>query len=386
MLRTIMKKILNMVCMLIVNIYRYKPNPNKILVIRADALGDFIIFSPLITRYIDLYRDYDVFFLVNSSAVELAQILLPVDHIIKFDRKRSGLNIIYRIKFLISLKKSGFITAIHTTYSRDMTGDLLAKSTCAKTIIGYEGDLSNISKEQKMADDKIYTYLVPNNPKLTKEIERNIHFINSLGDNLRFDLTPHFDLTEERIKLGEYILLKQGYVKDYPYVVIHPGASFFYKRWPVQKFTEIINYLTNDLDYYCVITGTNDEKYISEYFNRNNKKIINTIGKLTVAELLSILKKATFCLSNDTATVHISASVYTPVICIMGGGHFRRFFPYDSNGNRIVYNKNMKCLNDNWECSRGHTDKTAPCVESITVKQVRIEIDNLLKFLIRNNK
>lgn len=365
---------------------RHRIKSSKVLIVRIDALGDFVIFSPLIKYYKNLFGDKNTYFLLNRKIKQLAQILIHPDQIIEFDDNMFKTSLLYKLKLFFKLYKENYTTTVHPTFSRNIKGDLLVASTCAIRKIGYDGDLVNYqNKTQKMIGSKVYTKIISNKPNTTNEIEINRYFINEIGSTINFDPLPKFEPAHDQILKLKFFLQKTGIRDGQLYVIIHPGASYNFKRWPIQKYITVIDYIINSFGFHCIITGTFGEKFLSQYLDNTNKKIIDLIGKTSIEEMLTLLKGSIFCLSNDTATVHLSSAVGTPVICLMGGGNLRRFFPYGNiHINRIIYDDKAPCQNDNWACLNGSLDKIAPCLQNITTTQVKDEINDLLKYLNKN--
>ena len=82
--------------------------------------------------------------------------------------------------------------------------------------------------------------------------------------------------------------------------------------------------------------------------------------------------------------MHISTAVGTPVVCIIGDGHFGRFVPYpdlpgQSSKIKAVFRK-MPCYGCNWECvfslSKGDP---APCISNISVEEVWQEVEKIIE-------
>jgi len=57
--------------------------------------------------------------------------------------------------------------------------------------------------------------------------------------------------------------------------------------------------------------------------------VLNMVGETSLSELVSVIKEAQFLLGNETSAVHIASAVATPAFCLLGGGHYGRFMPYD---------------------------------------------------------
>ena len=60
-----------------------------------------------------------------------------------------------------------------------------------------------------------------------------------------------------------------------------------------------------------------------------NIPAVNMADETDLTELVAIIKDAQFLLGNDTSAVHIATAVATPAFCLLGGGHYGRFMPYD---------------------------------------------------------
>jgi ADP-heptose:LPS heptosyltransferase len=366
-----------------------KKKTNRLLIVKIDAIGDFILFSPFIPAYADLYKNCKISIVVNSAYLQLAQkIFAPVsqiDKIIPFDQQKFNSSFVYKRRIFKTIRSEKSSVAIQPTFSRGYAGDLLIKSSEATERIGYDGNLSNISPKEKIIYNKFYTKLITNNNKLFSEIEINKHFMENLGGKIANPL-PRLKITEAEETDAQNILEKNGLPKNQKYILIQLGAGAPYRQWPIARFAEITKYLT-EKDFFCVISGSLKEKRLSiELLNKidgNKMKIIDLVGKTNLIQLAAIAKNSTFYFGNETGTVHISAAVGTPTICILGGGHFGRFFPYgDTKKNRIIYDKGMKCMNDNWLCgSVALKGEPSPCIAGITIEQAKTEIDNILNIL-----
>jgi ADP-heptose:LPS heptosyltransferase len=270
---------------------------------------------------------------------------------------------------------------IYPTYSRESLGDAIVKVSKATERIGQVGNTDNISQWQKNITDRFYTKLIPIEGSPLTEIERNRKFAESLGALVIHAPLPSLTVSDTEVAAAQRFLISRG-LKNKPYAVINPGSQAPFKRWPLKCFAEVIDYLHTHYGLEIVLTGIPSERYLGENIQKMTRvKVIDTIGWTSFVELSAILKKSILYVGNDTGTVHIAAAVGTPTVCIMGGGHFGRFFPYgDLTKNRIVYDKNMSCKNDNWRCAQTvAAGQPAPCIQSIPVEDVIKEIDEILR-------
>ena len=126
----------------------------------------------------------------------------------------------------------------------------------------------------------------------------------------------------------------------------------------------------------------NERKLISSIVTqmKAKDKILDISGMTDLPTILYLLKRSYFYFGSDTGITHLAAAIETPSICLMGGGHFGRFFPYgDLNKNKIVYDYKMTCKGDNWLCAKDvKNGESAPCVRDIKVDDVKKEIDTMI--------
>lgn len=107
------------------------------------------------------------------------------------------------------------------------------------------------------------------------------------------------------------------------YVVINPNASDLRieRRWPKEKFIELIQMVLNQFpDKFIYIIGSKSENPYSEEITKaiNNSKVINTAGTTSINELIELIKNAELMVTNDTGPMHIAFCTNTPIICLFG--------------------------------------------------------------------
>jgi len=119
----------------------------------------------------------------------------------------------------------------------------------------------------------------------------------------------------------------------------------------------------------CVICGSKTDHEACAQVAALSKDSINAAGRLSIEKLTALLQDSMFYFGNDTGIAHLSMAVGVTTMTVMGVGHFGRFFPYpDQKNNIAIFDPHAPCMNDNWQCIQGRTDKPAPCIESVSVE------------------
>jgi heptosyltransferase II len=99
-----------------------------------------------------------------------------------------------------------------------------------------------------------------------------------------------------------------------------PGAEYGpAKRWPLERYREVMERISKDHDLTWVIVGTAREAPLGGELAREfNGKVENLCGKTTLPELIAQLKGFHLLLTNDTGTMHLADLLGVPVVAIFG--------------------------------------------------------------------
>lgn len=351
-----------------------------VLLVRLDNLGDFILWLPALEGFRKLYQQEKLTLLVSTVTLDFADYVskqgINVDELISIDRHTFAYNFFYKLKILRQCRRAGYRLAISPVFSRELIPDHIIAATGAVQRIGWKGDEANMAKALLNKTDVYYTKLVAHEG-LQAEVERNNYFLQSLGGRLD-DIIPHVSIPAVDEEEAERVIAELASGK---FAVICPGADKTYRRWPAQRFAKVCDYLFEQ-GIKVIMCGSGKERELAkEVISFARQPIINLVGATPVIVLAAIIKRAALYVGNCSGPAHLSVAVGTPTVVIMGGGHFKRFFPYgDLSKNLIAYDPDMQCKNDNWVCVRRvRAGDPAPCIAGVTVENVIEKINGLLK-------
>lgn len=106
-------------------------------------------------------------------------------------------------------------------------------------------------------------------------------------------------------------------------------------------------------------------------------------GRTILTELVFIISKAEFIVSNETLAPHIAVAVNISVVCISNGNHFGRFTPYPNemtNAYHVVYHPEIeKDLNNYKKLSNIYGFGSKLDISNISTDRVKKEIDVVLQ-------
>lgn len=338
-----------------------------VVLIKLDAIGDFIIWLDAAKEHRRLYPNQKLTLIANATWADLARGLVYWDEVWPIDLLRFMHKPFYRWTMLRKIGQANFETAIQPTFSRVlMHGDSVMRATHASQRIGSVGDLCNITARDKALSDRWYTRLVPASLDPLMELQRNAEFINHLIDKSFKACLP---------KLPGVTALPKRLQPQGSFFILFPGASWNGKQWPPQYFVEVGVQLHRRYGWQAVLCGSPAERGLCQSIADAAKTpCLNFAGQTTLAELAALILGAQLVLANETSAVHLAAAVRTPAVCILGGGHFGRFMPYPDTlvGLKpLVAAHPMACFNCNWHCNQPHDPAgPVPCVSEISIELV----------------
>jgi ADP-heptose:LPS heptosyltransferase len=356
------------------------PREKTLLLVRLDAIGDYILFRNFleIIRNSHRYKDYNITLCGNRAWQDLAETFDNkfVNDFIWIDKKIFIRNIGYRYGVLTDISQRGFEVAIQPNLSREFYfGDAVIRASGAQERIGSSGDLANMEVWQKKISDRYYTKLIPVDNDNLLEFLRNKEFFEKL-------LGIKIALFKPNINLNHF---EGGKSPTGNYAIIFPGASNELRRWSTDKFAEIAEYLSDKYGLKILIAGSHLEKKFSNkiIYEARNTDINDITGMTTLSEITKLISQADLVVSNDTSAAHLAVAVNTKIVYLLAGNLLGRFGPYPNNMAKAYYiypKEIMEKLDSDFdyltEKFRYESDLD---VNSIKVEEVKRLIDEAMK-------
>ncbi len=145
------------------------------------------------------------------------------------------------------------------------------------------------------------------------------------------------------------------------YVVIAPSAGKEANRWPASRFGELAARLPLPA---VVICGKGDAAVADGVVAASKGKAISLAGKTTLLELMAVIRKARFFISNDTGPMHIAAAFQVPVFALFGPANPKRTGPYGPI--HTIIKTDIACA----PCYRWKPCEHWRCMENLSVDTV----------------
>jgi len=342
----------------------------KVLIVRPDSIGDFVIFSGVLQYFRQLYSNAHISLLVQKHIAELASSCPYIDEVISFDRTLAESDWSYLHTLTKQLQEKDFDVAINPVYSRTDLDDSIVLNTNAKEKIAFIGDDTNMDIGKKLLHDTYYDRLVPATDGMLIETKRNEEFARGLGAPVDTPCMPTVWVTGDDKTYADNLLAELE-VKE-P-ILVCPYAQTKARQWPIHKWARLLSRYN---DYPILICGTKDDKNQADLLTclTGHRHIHNICGRTNLRQLAALLARSRLCISSESGSAHIAAAMDCPQVVIIGGGHFGRFMPYSPTTN-LVYLP-MNCYNCNWRCPYCYWETY--CISQISVKTVDQAVQEVL--------
>jgi ADP-heptose:LPS heptosyltransferase len=342
------------------------------LVIRLDAIGDFIIWlGSGADQIAKLARQQGrSVLLAGSDWADFARSLQLFDEVWPVETARFERRPCYRFLLQTRIRRAGFSIVIQPKAARNfLLEDSVIRVSGAESVTGAAGSKCNIASYLKRISDRWYTRLVDALPASSHESEKNRAFCRAVTGAEAGVVSLDFDPS---------IAPRLGVTQDY--FLIAPGAGHAGRRWPVARFVDIAMRLQLRTGLLCVVVGGAEDKPLAEAIRDTlGSRCRDLAGKTTLMETGALLKNARLAIANESAVAHFATLLGTRAVVLLGGGHFGRFMPYgkdvDAAIRPIVVFQSMDCYGCNWQCCFPVANGgTFPCVERISVEEVWLSV------------
>jgi len=320
-------------------------NKNKLTkkhvhIINTHGIGDIIMMIPLIKAIYEKGPNKITITLKGKSESQILDLFLPqcsLSFIFIEKHKIYNTPIIQffsYIKELRSLKPDIFFSAfgMHKELS-----SIVSFFSGAKFKIGWKNKLDffyNLSIQQLPEKHKIYQHL---------HLIDSIYFMKHKPDKNIFIPDPAI-LKEIKVLLN----INDNNEKE-KIIIISPGGGpvELHKRWPYEKYANLIVKLINLKNVKIIITGSKmeidlEKKILSSIKMNKNNKIISLFGSLSIKELVHVIYLSDLVICNCNGISHISAFLNKKIIGIYG--------PTDPLFTG-AFSKNLSVISTNIKCS-----------------------------------
>lgn len=290
--------------------------------IRLDAIGDYVLFRSLVEEAKGNNEAQTFILIGNEQWKNLAQKLDDniYDHFIWIDKRRLWSDFSYFIRKLKEIRQFNFELLVSSTHSRDFWfNDFFSLIVKSKYKIASNGDNLNISLKSKRLSDLFFNELISVPEDIDFEFLKNKYFFSRVF-KMDFFISKPKILLEDKIKNA----------LPPKYAVINIGASNPKRKWAWQNYASLIKLLNSKYKLSIVLCGGPGDRDDGKKIEKEVGNLVhNLVGKTSLYELLQVLERSNFLVSNETSAPHMAVALgVKQIFVISNGNHYQRFTPY----------------------------------------------------------
>ena len=290
--------------------------PRKILIIKPSAIGDVVHALPVLNLVRRKWHEAHIAWVITPGCAGLIENHPMVDEVIRFDRRlfaagwrnrgaARGLRHLMR-----DLNRRQFDLVI------DLQGLFrsawMAWRSGAPVRIGF----ANAREFAPL----FYTHRIESSWENDHAIERYLKMAAALGCGSEPVEFPFAISDEDRRWVDEQI------PPGSRYAVMLPGTNWLTKRWPAEKFADLVEPLRRRFGLDTVVAGGPGDAEMAAKIPAD----YNLVGKTNLRTILALLERADLVIANDSGPMHMAAALGRPLVALYGPtcpirtGPFRR--------------------------------------------------------------
>lgn len=339
----------------------------KILVIQTAFIGDAVLTLPMIQELFRVHHSPVIDVLCIPASAEIFSSSPCVRNTLVYDKRGTDKGVTGMVKLAARLRKEKYdmIFSPH----RSFRTSLLVLSSGVRNTTGFStASLPFVYKNKVLYENKHH------------EVRRDLDLAGISTEGETWKILPVIETSPEK-KLNVSRFLGR-FPANTKYAVVAPGSVWATKKFPRDRYLQIIKYL-NAGGYTVVLTGGKNDEYECREIEAEAggaPSVISAAGMFTITETVELYRHCAIVVCNDSAPTHfamcagVSAlTIYCSTVAEFG------FYPYSKNSMWISYD-DLECkpcgIHGHNECPIG----TFECAYKLEMQNIYTAIDKLLSY------
>ncbi|MHB1927675.1 MAG: glycosyltransferase family 9 protein [Leptospirillum sp.] len=339
----------------------------RIGIYRTRYAGDILLLVPLLHKIRNGIPGAELFVIVNEGTqFPLTQLGIPFFPF----RRESGLAKLNSVRDLGRvLERRTFDLWVDLTMSDRSKFFTRRVRSRIKVGAGWEGD-------SRPSDpyDLFFPYDYDHGPEHVTVFTESVF----VGGGLELPPgIPDFSVPPDSVEQENVnrFFLEHNFQKK-PFIVIHPGARNWFKRWPPDRFGRAASWWGKKTGGIAVIVGTKEETTLMESVEASmDPEVRRIVVQRSFPFLHALLARATLFIGNDSAPLHLAHSAGTPLIALFGSTTPKVWGPLSTAGSAVLYRPPACSPCTHTGCSMGRDN----CLLQIPVEDVIETMEDIMK-------
>ncbi|MGA7161670.1 MAG: lipopolysaccharide heptosyltransferase II [Bacteroidota bacterium] len=280
--------------------------PDRIIVLQTAFLGDVILTLPLVQV---LHRELPhthVDFLTTPQGAAILQNHQSIHSVLEYDKRGNQRGIGGMLSTSRRIKAQRYDMAL--VPHRSLRSSLVAALSRIPIRIAFDTSAGRF----------LFTDLVHYEKNL-HEIERNLSFLKAFDIGLPQKELPSLYPSSEDIISVDRFLTDHRIEKEERLIAVAPGSVWNTKRWPSDRFADLVRKISDAGMKTILVGGKADESLCRRIgAGMESAGVYCSAGKFTILQSAEMIRRCKALVSNDSAPMHLAVAMRTPVIALFG--------------------------------------------------------------------
>lgn len=276
----------------------------KLLIIKANQLGDNIVFLPVVRELVSRLGANSVQLLTSPAAAALYEGILPADSlwIEPTQSLRRAWKRPWELARLTARARSFEADAVLVAFDQGNVARLLAWMSGAPVRAGVDHPSTRVNS--------CLTHRVdfdPTEPMPVRDwtaMRLMLDMLGVVGRDAVAEAPP-------RPSLRHLLIDGRKPTREARRIFIHPGASRPYKRWPLERFTELANRLSEGFE---VLWSESSEEPCPAQLSPE----VQRVPQAGIGDLVTQLAGCGLMIGNNSGPMNVAVAVGTPTLIFNG--------------------------------------------------------------------
>ncbi len=287
----------------------------NILVVRLDNIGDVIMLGPALRAVKETSPQARITLLASPAGATAAPLLPWIDDVITW--RTIWQDVGNRIAFDPARERQLIEVLAERHFDAALIFTSFSQTPHTPGYVCYLAGIPLRAGESKEFGGSTLTTELRGAPEELHQVERNLRLIECLG----------FVVRERQLVVAipaaakgavPTLLARAGLDPEKPFLLLHPGASTYARRYPVERFGVIARLLSRR-GWSVLVTGVEREAPLLEELRSHAPTVHCLPGGTSLAEYAALVEQATLVMCNDTLPMHLADAVRTAAVILFSG-------------------------------------------------------------------
>ena len=335
---------------------------SRVLVVKLRSIGDTVVATPSLIALRRFLPEAQIDIVLEDWVAPILDGADFVDDVII-----AGSTLASRAGVISELRRRHYDIAFNL--HGGTTSTLFTAASGAKHRVGYDSYQYAFLYNHRLSSSSDFW-----KSEFTHSAEQQLALLGFVGVPVDDRPRSNLPITPEAERSIEIRLAESGLRDPQSQIaLIHPTSAFFTKRWPIENYARVAEYLEANGMRVVAISSASESEFLQDLSWESTAKI-TTFNDLKLPEITALASRSNLFIGNDSGIAHIASAVDTPSVVIFGSSNRPHWRPWTDAPNEIVYHEFDCQPCAGYECKAFGKPR---CILEISVDEVTAAIERL---------